>query len=143
MVRRGGALPRPRNLTPLLDEIFFSLKKGTGKFKPVPSACRKSLAEFAPAGANRVLIIFSGDMCVGENQPSTGRKPMRRTASLFGAFCPFVLGGRQPACVQKNKNPLKIQGCPMRSSSAGAEMLADKEKAAENTLCILKGFDAV
>ena len=68
---------------------------------------------------------------------------MRRTASLFGAFCPFVLGGRQPACVQKNKNPLKIQGCPMRSSSAGAEMLADKEKAAENTLCILKGFDAV
>ena len=24
-----------------------------------------------------------------------------------------------------------------------AEMLADKEKAAENTLCILKGFDAV
>ena len=68
---------------------------------------------------------------------------MRRTASLFGAFCPFVLGGRQPACVQKNKNPSKIQGCPMRSSSAGAEMLADKEKTAENTLCILKGFDAV
>ena len=31
----------------------------------------------------------------------------------------------------------------MRSSSAGAEMLADQEKAAENTLCILKGFDAV
>ena len=31
----------------------------------------------------------------------------------------------------------------MRSSSAGAEMLADKEKAAEKTLCILKGFDAV
>ena len=31
----------------------------------------------------------------------------------------------------------------VRSSSAGAEMLADKEKAAENTLCILKGFDAV
>ena len=58
-------------------------------------------------------------------------------------FALFVLGGRQPACVQKNKNPSKIQGCPMRSSSAGAEMLADKEKAAENTLCILKGFDAV
>ena len=29
--------------------------------------CRKSLAEFAPAGANKVLTIFSGDMCVGEN----------------------------------------------------------------------------
>ena len=70
-------------------------------------------------------------------------KSTRRTASLFGAFALFVLGGRQPACVQKNKNPSKIQGCPMRSSSAGAEMLADKEKDAENTLCILKGFDAV
>ena len=103
----------------------------------------KSLAEFAPAGVNKVLTIFSGDMYVGENQPSTGRKTMRRTASLFGAFCPFLLGRRQPACVQKNNNPSKIQGCPMRSSSAGAEMLADKEKAAENTLCILKGFDAV
>ena len=63
--------------------------------------------------------------------------------SLFGAFCSFLLGGRQPACVQKNKNPSKIQGCPMRSSSAGAEMPADKKKSAENTLCILKGFDAV
>ena len=31
----------------------------------------------------------------------------------------------------------------MQSSSAGAEMLPDKEKSAENTLCILKGFDAV
>ena len=29
--------------------------------------CQKSLAEFAPAGANRVSIIFSGDMRVGEN----------------------------------------------------------------------------
>jgi len=28
----------------------------------------------------------------------------------------------------------------MRSSSAGAEMLADKEKAAENTLCILREY---
>ena len=41
-------------------------KDGVGKTRSV-SACRKSLAEFAPAGANRVLIIFSGDMCVGEN----------------------------------------------------------------------------
>ena len=31
------------------------------------STCQRSLAEFALAGANRVLIIFSGDMCVGEN----------------------------------------------------------------------------
>ena len=70
-------------------------------------------------------------------------KGTRRTASLFGAFAFFLLGGRQPACVQKNKNPSKIQGCPMRSSSAGAEMLADKEKTAENTCVFSKGFDAV
>ena len=63
--------------------------------------------------------------------------------SLFGAFCPLFLGGRQPAVVAKDKNPSKIQDCPMRSGSAGAEMLADKEKSAENTLCIFKGFDAV
>ena len=31
------------------------------------SDCQKSLAEFAPAGANKVLTIFSGDMCVGKN----------------------------------------------------------------------------
>ena len=31
------------------------------------STCQRSLAEFAPAGANKVLTIFSGDMCVGEN----------------------------------------------------------------------------
>ena len=101
----------------------------------LPSALlQKGLAELAPAGAKKIQNIFAGGVYVGKNQPSTGRKPMRRTASPFGAFCPFVLGGRQPACVQKNKNPSKIQGCPMRSSSAGAEMLADKEKAAENTL---------
>ena len=29
------------------------------------SDCQKSLAEFAPAGANKFLIIFSGDMRVG------------------------------------------------------------------------------
>ena len=110
----------------------------------LPSALlQKGLAELAPAGAKKIQNIFAGGVYVGKNQPSTGRKPMRRTASPFGAFCPFLLGGRQLACVQKNKNPSKIQGCPMQSSSAGAEMLADKEKPAENTLCILKGFDAV
>ena len=35
--------------------------------KGQPSACRKSLAEFAPAGANRVSFIFSGGVYVGEN----------------------------------------------------------------------------
>ena len=31
------------------------------------SDCQKSLAEFAPAGANKVKIIFSGGVYVGEN----------------------------------------------------------------------------
>ena len=103
----------------------------------LPSALlQESLAELAPAGAKKIQNIFAGGVYVGKNQPSTGRKPMRRTASPFGAFCPFLLGGRQPACVQKNKNPSKIQGCPMRSSSAGAEMLADKEKSPQRILCV-------
>ena len=31
------------------------------------SACRKSLAEFAPAGANKVKNIFAGGVYVGKN----------------------------------------------------------------------------
>ena len=31
------------------------------------SDCRKSLAEFAPAGAKKLEIIFSGGVYVGEN----------------------------------------------------------------------------
>ena len=58
-------------------------------------------------------------------------------------FALLSLAGDSPPASKKNKNPSKIQGCPMRSSSAGAEMLADKEKTAENPLCILKGVDAV
>ena len=46
------------------------------------SGSAKSLAEFAPAGANKVLIIFSGGVYVGENQPSTGRKPMFSCLSM-------------------------------------------------------------
>ena len=102
----------------------------------LPSALlQEGLAELAPAGAKKIQNIFVGGVYVGKNQPSTGRKPVRRTASPFGAFCPFLLGGRQPACVQKNKNPSKIQGCPMRSSSAGAEMLADEERP-QRILCV-------
>ena len=37
-------------------------------FHAAPSSdCQKSLAEFAPAGANKVKIIFSGGVYVGEN----------------------------------------------------------------------------
>ena len=39
----------------------------TDEFHPSGSVCRKSLAEFAPAGANKVLTIFSGGVYVGEN----------------------------------------------------------------------------
>ena len=62
---------------------------------------------------------------------------------FLALFALFASAGVSPPSSKKNKNPSKTQGCPMRSSSAGAEMLADKEKSAENTLCILKGFDAV
>ena len=40
-------------------------------------------------------------------------------------FALFVSAGDSPPSPKKNKNPSKIQGCPMRSSSAGAEMLSD------------------
>ena len=103
----------------------------------------KASPGFAPAGANKVSIIFSGDMCVGENRPSMGKEPCVGQPAFSVLFALFVSAGGSPPSPKKNKNPSKIQGCPMRSSSAGAEMLSDKEKSTENTLCILKGFDAV
>ena len=56
------------------------------------SDCRKSLAEFAPAGANKVLIIFSGDMCVGENTFRLANVRVvrqRRTASALRRAAAF------------------------------------------------------
>ena len=67
----------------------------------------------------------------------------RLTACLSGAFCPFRLGGRQPACVSKSKNHSKIHRRQVRSSFAGAEMCPDKKRPAENTCRIVKGLDAV
>ena len=67
----------------------------------------------------------------------------RLTACLSGAFCSFRLGGRQPACVSKTKNHLKIHRWQVRSSFAGAEMRSDKKRPAENTCRIVKGLDAV
>ena len=63
--------------------------------------------------------------------------------SLFGAFCPFHLGGRQPACVSKAKNHSKIHRCQVRSSFAGAEAYPNKESSAENTCRIAKELDTV
>ena len=73
---------------------------------------------------------------------SINKGPHVGQPAVSALFALFVSAGDSPPSPKKNKNPSKIQGCPMRSSSAGAEMLADKEKTAENTLCILKGFDA-
>ena len=69
----GGGFCRrqkPEGETFCADVCSFSLPQSAALTAPSSegaSDCRKCLAEFAPAGANRVLIIFSGDMCVGEN----------------------------------------------------------------------------
>ena len=67
----------------------------------------------------------------------------RLTACLSGAFCPFRLGGRQPACVSKTKNHSKIHRWQVPCSFVGAEMCPDKKRPAENTCRIVKGLDAV
>ena len=67
----------------------------------------------------------------------------RLPACLFGAFCPFRLGGRQPACVSKTKNPSKPHRWQVPCSFAGTEMRPDKKRPAENTCRIVKGLDAV
>ncbi len=43
------------------------IKKAHPKVRQKPRRTSKRLAEFAPAGANKVLTIFSGDLCVGGN----------------------------------------------------------------------------
>ena len=58
-------------------------------------------------------------------------------------FALFSLAGDSPPGSPKEQNPRKIKAVRCEAVLAGAEMLADKEKTAENTLCILKGFDAV
>ena len=67
----------------------------------------------------------------------------RLTACLSGTFCPFRLGGRQPACVSKTKNHTKTHRWQVQGSFAGAEMRSDKKRPAENTCRIVKGLDAV
>ena len=74
------------------------------------SGSAKSLAEFAPAGVNRVQNIFAGGVYVGENQPSTGRKPMRRTGKSFRCFLPFSPWRATDAPASKRtKNPRKFK----------------------------------
>ena len=57
----------------------------------------------------------------------------RLSACLFGAFRPFRLGGRQPACASKAKNRTKTHRRQVLRSFAGAEMRPDKERPAGHT----------
>ena len=50
----------------LISNICIIIEARTEIF-PFGPACRKSLAEFAPAGANRVQNIFAGGVYVGKN----------------------------------------------------------------------------
>ena len=58
---------------------------------------------------------------------------IRLSACLFGAFRPFRLGGRQPACASKAKNRTKTHRRQVLRSFAGAEMRPDKERPAGHT----------
>ena len=55
------------------------------------SDCRKSLAEFAPAGAKKMEIIFSGGVYVGENTARLANVRRARCAlrALPRAAAPF------------------------------------------------------
>ena len=70
------------------------ISPGTRKAPPdgggFPRACRKSLAAFAPNGANLMKSIFSGDTCVGENTlppASVGFARCMRTNPARGGLC--------------------------------------------------------
>ncbi|WP_297199211.1 hypothetical protein, partial [uncultured Flavonifractor sp.] len=57
----------------LLFSISYCLTNGVQFSAQVVFYGQKSLAEFAPAGANKVRSVFPGDMRVGENtsQPAS------------------------------------------------------------------------
>ena len=57
----------------------------------------------------------------------------RLTAALFVAFCSFFFDGRQPICIRKNKNHLKISRCEMLCSFYREDFCRDKANTAENT----------
>ncbi len=68
-------------------------------------------------------LIAHRDGCVGMAANMIGickstidqQGQTRLTACLSGAFCPFRLGGRQPACVSKAKNHSKIHCWQVRA----------------------------
>jgi hypothetical protein len=52
----------------------------------------KSLAQFAPAGANKIISVFSGGVYVGENTSQTGSVRagrLKRTASARTGLHPL------------------------------------------------------
>ena len=73
----------------------------------------------------------------------SGEGTTRFAAIFIGAFAFVLLDGRQPACVVRAQNPSKNLRWKARSGFPGAAKRPDNEKTAENTLCILKGFEAL
>src|SRR5699024_10647564 len=74
-----------------------SIKRSRCGIHSVTSACRKSLAEFAPAGAKKLKSVFSGDMCVRENTSqaaSEGFVRLRRTNPARSGLHPARKSGK-------------------------------------------------
>ena len=92
--------PRRREMSPQATErgAELSAKLTEGE---------KSLAEFAPAGANKAPIIFPDDMCVGKNQPSMGREPCVGQPVFSELFALFSLAGVSPPASKRTKIPRK------------------------------------
>ena len=66
-----------------------NIKKGAGQHALLPSVCRKSLAEFAPAGAKKVKSVFGRGVYVDEN---TSRPANARTGLLGAPQKPSASG---------------------------------------------------
>ena len=83
------------------------------------------------AGEEKVLCDLQGSGVVRRIwlTLTIGRQGNARlSACLSGAFRPFRLGGRQPACASKTKNRTKTHRRQVQCSFAGAEMRPDKER---------------
>ena len=59
--------------------------------------------------------------------------PSRLTTMPLGAFRPFRLDRRQPACASRNKNHLKFIRREVHSSFYGADFRQDKETERRHT----------
>ena len=84
-------LPGKRIATPVCALARNDRLVQNSYFATGPAACRKSLAEFAPAGANKVKSVFSRDLCVDENTSqaaSVGPVRLQRTGPARGRLHP-------------------------------------------------------